>query len=198
MLSREWRGKWLMCLRSDGRKAWIISGSFLCSAICGVIMPMRFVMFCKVAHSHALIKWTAGVSLCDTSMARSEMSSSIVNVSAPVVGRHDGASVPLCFTPALRTISISNSNRRNRDHGRCLELPAKVRIYLSESWTVQTVKRVPSWYRWRRCTNQMIAMHSLCVLLYRRLASFNDQDRYSIGANFSSRCFCKTARPTWT
>lgn len=118
---------------------WIVSKEFygcqwllLFFTTRGIVRTTSVSASCNVAPFYASMKWTRDAPVCGTAIAKSERYSSSVVLSASVVGRREEASAAGWFTPALRTTSISNSDKCSCRLARWPVLSAKLRIFLSK------------------------------------------------------------------
>lgn len=117
--------------------SWMFGGPLSCFFTCGVASTKRIVIPYDVLHSYESIKWTEGVLVRDASTTWSGGSSSSVDVSQLVARRCDSALTACWFTPTLCMILNSHSDRRSSHiSGRAVR-STKLRIHLSESWSVE-------------------------------------------------------------
>lgn len=74
----------------------------------------------------------------------------------------------------------------------------RLRIHLMASWSVRTVKGLPSRYKRSKSTDHTIPIHSCCVVSYHYSVSVGVRDQYPIGFGPLSCCFCRRKQPAWT
>lgn len=121
---------------------------------------------------------------------------SIFQVSIPVVGISDNATVNWCFMPSLWIICKSYSSKRKRHLAKFLVASTRLTIHLEVWWSAWLVKWVPSRYVRSKKTAHTTGMHSWWVVSRFYLALSRTHGQHPVGFVIPSSSACRKMQPS--